>query len=92
MQFLMLVTIPDPEAAKPHLAGHHDFLLGEYASRHFLTFGPIMPLGTAGFILAEYDSRQAAEAAVARDPLVTAGAAVYDIREIAIGKNQLEKL
>ena len=44
------------------------------------------------FTLAEYDSRQAAEAAVARDPLVIAGAAVYDIREIAIGKNQLEKL
>ena len=92
MRFLLLVTIPDPEAAKPHLTGHRAFLEGEFAKGRFLTYGPIFPLGSAGFILADYESEEALAEAIARDPLVISKTASYESRQIVIGKNQLEKM
>ena len=90
MQFLLYVSIPNPQAAAPHLAGHREFLAGEFADRHFLTFGPVMPAGTGGFVLAEYESRAELEAAIARDPLTVTKTASYDVKEIVIAKNQIE--
>lgn len=92
MQFLLYVSIPDPKAAEPHLAGHREFLAGEFAARHFLTFGPVKPLGSGGFVLAEYESREALDAAIARDPLTVSGTASYEVTEIVIAKNQIGAL
>ena len=86
MYFLLNVTIPSLEKAKPHLQGHMEFLDKHFDTGFFKMFGPYLPGGTGGYAIIEAASLKEVEETLADDPLTKAHACSNEIHEIALGK------
>jgi uncharacterized protein YciI len=86
MYFLLNVTIPSLEKAKPHLQGHMEFLNNHFDSGFFKMFGPYLPGGTGGYAVIEASSLKEVEETLAADPLTKANACSNEIHEIALGR------
>ena len=86
MLFLCNVTIPSLEKAEPFLKGHGEFLNKNFDQGIFKLFGPYLPLGTGGYLIAEADSKEALRNILAKDPLTAAGACSNEIHEVKLGR------
>lgn len=79
--FIISLTYKKPlETVDTHLEEHVAYLKEQYAAGLFLASGRKYPR-TGGIILARSDSREAVEAAIAKDPFHRLGIAEYEITE-----------
>ncbi len=86
MFFLLNVTIPSLDKAKPYLKGHMEFLNSHFESGFFKMFGPYLPAGTGGYAVIEAASLKQAEEILSEDPLTQNSACSNELHEISLGK------
>ena len=79
--FLILLKYTRPlDEVEQHLDAHREYLRRRYADGSFLMSGRMEPR-TGGVILAQANSREAAEAMLREDPFHAAGVAEYTLVE-----------
>ncbi|MFD2365945.1 YciI family protein [Pseudoduganella sp. GCM10020061] len=81
--FIVSLTYKDIGKVDALLGAHRDFLREQYGRGIFLMSGPKRPR-TGGIIIANAETREELDAAIALDPFYQAGVAEYEITEFAV--------
>lgn len=81
--FLVDVTVTPSQTADDFRQAHLDYLKQHAQQGTFLLFGPYLPKGSGGLIIAQAESKEALQAVLSQDPYAMEQCAKYEIREFS---------